>query len=156
MLLDTSSLARLMSSELDASRQLFTLLKQELEAVSHHRTSELDTLNPAKEQQVALLKQLARARLQWMKDHQLPLSAECLKHEAIQNNSEIHPLWQQLAAQYEANRQISERLSEMVLALRFRAEQKLRILHARQNDPHLYNEYGKTSGANPGLNSIEA
>jgi flagella synthesis protein FlgN len=91
-----------------------------------------------------------------MKDHQLPLSAECLQHEAIQNNSEIHPLWQQLAAQYEANRQVSERLSEMVLALRFRAEQKLRILHARQNDPHLYNEHGKTAGANPGLNSIEA
>ena len=33
MLLDTSPLARLMSSELDASRQLFTLLEQELEAV---------------------------------------------------------------------------------------------------------------------------
>ena len=155
MLLDTSPLARLMSSELDASRQLFTLLEQELEAVSHHRTSELDTLNPAKEHQVKLLKQ-AGTRLEWMKDHQLPLSAECLQHEAIQSNPEIHPLWQQLAAQYEANRQISERLSEMVLALRFRAEQKLRILHARQNDPHLYNEYGKTAGANPGLNSIEA
>jgi len=156
MSLDTALLARLMSSELDTSRQLYSLLQQEMDAVTHYRTAELDTLNPAKEQQVTLLKQHAGERLQWMKDHELPLSPACLKHEEIRNAPDIHPLWQQLAAQYDANRQLSERLSEMVLALRYRAEQKLRILHAQHNDPHLYNANGKTAGTHPGFKSIEA
>ncbi|GAA6145834.1 flagellar export chaperone FlgN [Thalassolituus maritimus] len=156
MSLDTDYFAQLMSSELDVSKQLFTLLQQELDAVQHQRTADLDTLNPAKAQQVADLKQQAGIRLKWMQSHELPLTPECLCHPDLQQNTSVLELWQQLAAQYDLNRQISERLSEMVIALRFRAEQKLRILHARQNDPHLYNENGKTAGANPGFKSIEA
>lgn len=156
MPLDTATFAELMSSELTISQQLFKLLQQELDAVQQQNTTELETLNSAKAQRVNDLKEQAARRLKWMQFHELPLTPECLHHPDIVQNTSILDLWQQLAAQYDLNRQISERLSEMVLALRFRTEQKLRILHARQNDPNLYNEDGKTAGAQPGFKSIEA
>jgi len=156
MSLDTDEFARLLSSELDASRQLNELLQQELSVVTSHQPMALDTLNPAKEKQVAILRASAGLRLDWMEANQLPVSSECLDHPDIATCKVIATTWQQLAACYESNREISARLSELVLALRFRAEQKLKILHARHNDPHLYNDKGKAAGNSTGFKSIEA
>ena len=66
MSLDTDEFARLLSSELDASRQLNELLQQELSVVTSHQPMALDTLNPAKEKQVAILRASAGLRLDWM------------------------------------------------------------------------------------------
>lgn len=156
MSLDSERLAGLMSSELDASRQLHALLQQELAALKAQQASDLDALNPAKNAAVGELQQAAGARLHFMKTHGLPLNKSCLDHDAMQQSARLQSLWQDLAAQYDANQILSEQLSELVLGLRFRTEQKLKILRARENDPHLYNQKGLASAHGTGSTSIEA
>jgi flagella synthesis protein FlgN len=77
-----------------------------------------------------------------MKEHQLPLSAQCLDTDNLQA---LRPLWQQVEAQYQANQRLSTKLSQIVLGVRLRTEQKLKILLGRQNEPYLYNQQGGTN-----------
>lgn len=153
---DTAHFARLLSSELDTASELHTLLQQELDALNSGNSAALGELNPAKQQLLMQLRQQASERLTWMSDQQLPHSSECLQRKDIATQPEIIRLWHMLSDAYEHNRDLSARLAEVVLALRFRTQQKLKILHAQHNDPHLYNEKGKASGVSRGYRSIEA
>lgn len=156
MSLNTDTFTRLLSSELDSSRVLHNLLQQEITALSDNHPDQLEQLNPLKQNALANLRTAAGTRLQWMTDNHLLHNAKSIEHPELQNIPAIRTLWQDLAAQYEATRQLSARLNEMVLAMRFRTQQKLKILHAQQNDPHLYNENGRASDALRGKQSIEA
>ncbi|MEQ3693841.1 MAG: flagellar export chaperone FlgN [Alcanivorax sp.] len=156
MSLDTENFTRLLSSELDTSRELHNLLQQEVVALNDNQPSELERLNPLKQTAVANLRAAAGRRLQWMTDNNLLHSPKSIEHPDLQQTPIALELWQALAAQYETTRQLSASLNEMVLAMRFRTQQKLKILHAQHNDPHLYNENGRAANALRGKQSIEA
>lgn len=156
MPLDTAHFVRLLSSELDTATRLHDLLSQELDTLNTGDSAALQALNPAKQELLTLLRQQASERLSWMTASQLPHSAECLEAPDIATEPDIIDLWQHLAARYETNRDLSARLGDLVLAMRFRTQQKLKILHAQQNDPHLYNQQGQASGVSRGFRSIEA
>lgn len=156
MSLDTDLFARLLSSELDSSRHLHELLTQEVVALTKNQPAELEQLNPLKQTALADLRMAAGKRLQWMTDNNLLHSPKSIEHPELQNTPLILELWQSLAGQYETTRQLSATLNEMVLAMRFRTQQKLKILHAQHNDPHLYNENGRATNAHRGKQSIEA
>ena len=77
-----------------------------------------------------------------MKEHQLPLSAQCLDTDGLQT---LRPLWLQVEAQYQANQRLSTKLSQIVLGVRLRTEQKLKILLGRQmNHTYTTNKAGQT------------
>lgn len=156
MPLDTEHFARLLSSELDTATELHSLLSFELDALNSGNSDALGDLNPAKHQLLMQLRQQASERLTWMSDQQLPHSSDCLKRNELATDTEIVRLWHDLGDCYDNNRNLSAQLAEVVLALRFRTQQKLKILHAQHNDPHLYNEKGKASGVSRGYRSIEA
>lgn len=156
MLLDTEKFARLLSSELNTSQELHSLLQQEVVALNDNQPSALEQLNPLKHAALANLRSSAGKRLQWMTDNHLLHSPKSIEHPDLKDTPVIRELWQTLAAQYETTRQLSATLNEMVLAMRFRTQQKLKILHAQHNDPHLYNENGRASNALRGNQSIEA
>jgi len=156
MPMDTARFLELLSSELDTANMLHSLLTQELSALDQGDAGALEALNPAKQQLLNQLRGQASERLNWMSHQQLPHSSECLTATGIAAEPDIIDRWHELAACYEQNRSLSSSLGELVLALRFRTQQKLKILHAQHNDPHLYNEQGKASGHSRGFRSIEA
>jgi flagellar biosynthesis/type III secretory pathway chaperone len=156
MSLDTETFTRLLSSELDTSRELHNLLQQEVVALNDNQPSELERLNPLKQTAVVNLRAAAGRRLQWMTDNNLLHSPKSIEHPDLQQTPIALELWQALAAQYETTRQLSASLNEMVLTMRFRTQQKLKILHAQHNDPHLYNENGRAANALRVKQSIEA
>ena len=101
MSLDTENFTRLLSSELDTSRELHNLLQQEVVALNDNQPSELERLNPLKQTAVANLRAAAGRRLQWMTDNNLLHSPKSIEHPDLQQTPIALELWQALAAQYE-------------------------------------------------------
>jgi len=152
----SDTFSQLLSSELQLTRSLHQLLKQESEALSQ---AELEPLPALQQQKKTLLKQLqhqSQQRLSWMTEQQLPHSAACIERPEFATRDDIISTWQQLADSYERNQRLSEVLSELVLAARKRTLDQLNILRGKQNDPHLYNATGKTSGLNQGSGYTQA
>ncbi|ASP40626.1 hypothetical protein CHH28_19000 [Bacterioplanes sanyensis] len=156
MSLNIEPFARYLHTELELTTALHQLLVQELDVLKQQQLEELKALQPQKQQLLQDIQACAEQRLGWMTEHQLPHSPDCLEHPDIVNSGEIQPLWQQLASQYDANRHLSETLSDLVLKARYRTQQKLQILRGGNNDPHLYNEHGKTKGVNSGQGYVQA
>ena len=153
---DNDTLASLLEQELALAVQLHQLMEQEHTALGANDLQALQELQPRSARQVEQLSNLASDRLQWMKDQQLPLAASCLDHPSLQPAANLRRLWQALEAQYLSNRQLSETLAEIVLAARFRTQQKLKILRGQQNDPHLYNGKGEAKNVQKGQGYIQA
>lgn len=156
MHLDIDQFAHLLASELSLTTALQSLLKEESQALVSQNIEQLQALQPSKQAMLHNIQQSANNRLSWMTDHDLPSSPACLEHPLIQARADIATTWQALAASYAFNRDYSEHLSELVLKARYRTQQQLKILHGRQNDPHLYNQDGKASGLNRGLGYVQA
>jgi len=153
---DTEFFAALLNTELQTTCTLHSVLQRELSALSGKDIDALQCLIPEKQTLLATLQQQAQQRLQWLIDQDLPHNNQCLQRQDLAAHAEIPSLWQQLIHQYEQNQHLSVRLSEVVLLLRYRTQQQLKILHGRHNDPHLYNNEGKASGLTLGNNCIQA
>ena len=153
---NTEFFAALLNTELKTTCTLHSVLQRELSALSAKDMGDLQRLIPEKQTLLASLQQQAQQRLQWLTDQELPHNNQCLQRQDLAAHAEIPSLWQQLIHQYEQNQYLSVRLSEVVLSLRYRTQQQLKILHGRHNDPHLYNNEGKASGLALGNNCIQA
>lgn len=153
---DTEFFAALLNTELKTTCTLHSVLQRELSALSAKDMDALKYLTPEKQTLLASLQQQAQQRLQWLTDQNLPHNHQCLLRQDLAAHAEIPSLWQQLIDQYEQNQHLSARLSEVVLSLRYRTQQQLKILHGRHNDPHLYNNEGKASGPALGNSCIQA
>jgi len=150
MLAVTDTFAQYLSTELQLTSALHQLLEQELAALS---TNQLKPLAQIQQQKSILLEQLqqqADKRLQWMTHHNYPHTSKCIKRPEFADHETIPELWQQLGQSYESNQHLSAVLSELVLKLRKRTMDQMNILRGKQNDPHLYNANGKSSGLNKG------
>lgn len=131
-------------------------LELERDALAANDLQALQELQQHSAQAVENLRTHAAARLQWMQDHDLPISSECLNHPLVATAANIHRLWYDLEIQYHRNQTLSAALADVVLAARHRTQQKLKILRGQHNDPHLYNNKGTTSGLNHGQGFIQA
>ncbi|WP_320821274.1 flagellar export chaperone FlgN [Thalassolituus sp.] len=153
---DTEFFAELLNTELKTTCTLHSVLQRELSALSAKDMDVLQRLTSEKKTLLTGLQQQAQQRLQWLTDQDLPHNNQCLQRHDLAAHGDIPSLWQQLIKQYEQNQDLSVRLSEVVLSLRYRTQQQLKILHGRYNDPHLYNNEGKASGLALGNSCIQA
>jgi len=153
---DTEFFAALLNTELKTTCTLHSVLQRELSALSAKDMDAMQHLTPEKQTLLANLQRQAQQRLQWLTEQDLPHNNQCLQRHDLAVHAEIPSLWQQLINQYDKNQHLSVRLSEVVLSLRYRTQQQLKILHGRHNDPHLYNNEGKASGLTLGNSCIQA
>lgn len=139
---DADFFTALLNDEHHILLALHSAMESELEALDQDSLDDLERLRQESAALVQRLQQQSVDRLKWMKEHQLPLSAQCLDTDGLQT---LRPLWLQVEAQYQANQRLSTKLSQIVLGVRLRTEQKLKILLGRQNEPYLYNQQGGTN-----------
>ena len=156
MTLNTSKFLDLLQLEYSVALELTDYLQQEQQALTDNHIELLETLQTHKQATLSALQQQALQRIDWMEQHQLPLSSECLHSFSSKDAATISPLWKNLANSYQQNQQLSARLSEMVLILRHRTQQKINILHGKKNDSGLYNQSGQASTIGLGKQSIQA
>lgn len=156
MTLNTSKFLDLLQLEYSVALELTDYLQQEQQALTDNHIELLETLQTHKQVTLSALQQQALQRIDWMEQHQLPLSSECLHSFSSKDAATISPLWKNLANSYQQNQQLSARLSEMVLILRHRTQQKINILHGKKNDSGLYNQSGQANTIGLGKQSIQA
>lgn len=156
MTLNTSKFLDLLQLEYSVALELTDYLQQEQQALTDNHIELLETLQTHKQVTLSTLQQQALQRIDWMEQHQLPLSSECLHSFSSKDAATISPLWKNLANSYQQNQQLSARLSEMVLILRHRTQQKINILHGKKNDSGLYNQSGQANTIGLGKQSIQA
>lgn len=156
MTLNTSKFLDLLQLEYSVALELTDYLQQEQQALTDNHIELLETLQTHKQATLSALQQQALQRIDWMEQHQLPLSPECLHSFSSKDAATISPLWKNLANSYQQNQQLSARLSEMVLILRHRTQQKINILHGKKNDSGLYNQSGQANTIGLGKQSIQA
>lgn len=156
MVLNFSDFQTLLVQEQVLAEALNSLLNQEQNALSNDDLESLESLQKHKKTALADLQQQAQQRLQWLEQHQLPISAQCLLEFSQPQQEKLQPLWSQLEEIYQQNQQLSARLSDMVLILRHRTQNKINILHGKTKDTTLYNQQGLPHGAGLGKQSIQA
>lgn len=156
MAIDTLLFSQLLQSELQLTSDLQQVLELEMAALRANDLGPISELQPQKAELLQQIKQQAAIRLDWLTEHNLPHSVDCLQRPELADQAEIQTLWQQLHDSYSNNQQLSERLSELVLTARKRTIDRLNILRGRKNDPHLYNSSGKASGLNKGFGYTRA
>lgn len=145
----------LLQQEHSIAAALYDLLLDEEKTIANNKLPQITDQKKQHQLLVTQLQEQAEKRLQWMQDNQLPLSSECLLDPAIQQEATIDRLWHTLSEQYLLNQKLSAKLAEVTLGLRHRTQQKLNILHGRNNEPSVYNKSGKTNPNMQGLNSIQ-
>lgn len=139
---DANFFSALLDTEHQTLIALHDTLEQELEALAQDHLTDLEQLRQNNAALVQQLQKQSAARLAWMQEQGLALSAQCLNTPSLRD---LQPLWLKLEAQYQANQRLSIKLSQIVLGVRLRTEQKLKILLGRQNEPYLYNQQGGTN-----------
>ena len=148
LLLNELALGRLLQHQLEHERTLL-LGGPAAEALQGSAKAKSTTLQH--------LNHCANARLEWMDSHQLPLAEAFLQHPAVQAEPAVAILWQQLADQYRLNRDLSERMGELVLAARRRVQKRLEILHGQSERRQLlYNKQGQRHSLPAGRGYIQA
>ncbi|MDF1762209.1 MAG: flagellar export chaperone FlgN [Oleibacter sp.] len=152
---NAATFSQQLSSELDICCTLNELMHQEMVALTQGKTDELSNLNPVKNTLVKQLRDVASARLTLMSDLGMAHSHDDFQRSTFATIPEIKALWQTLEQQYLTNSKLSETLQNIVLSMRYRNQQKLKILHGRQNEPHLYDNQGKSSDQLRGTRSIK-
>lgn len=153
---NTSFFVQLLEQELDCLSQITEQLGKEEVAIIDSNLEQLEVLQPHKS---ALLKQLqlqANKRLDWMKEQQLPLSNECLQHFSNDDANSLTPIWKKLEAEYQHNQTLSAKLSEIVLILRHKTQNQIKILFGQLNDNSVYNQQGKENSVGLGKHSVQA
>ena len=153
---DSQHFTQLLNSEQELATHLHQLLSDEKTALQSNDLARLQQLQPQRDTAIEELARRAKSRLTWMDDHQLPHSSECLTHPLLQDQPAVANQWQTLAEQYQRNHSLSEQLAEVVLQLRKRKREQLKILRGQQNDPHLYNQNGNTLGLSSSASYIKA
>ena len=156
MTLDTQTFLNFLQQEFDVAEQIHQLLLEEEQALSHATPQTIEKLNAPKLELVSQLQQLASSRLEWMTDNELEHSSRCLEHPLLSNNTKILELWKNLSEIYINNQQLSARLSDTVLAMRYRTEQKIKVLQGGQTGQPLYDAQGKAKDTPPGVTYTQA
>lgn len=156
MVLNSSDFLNLLEQELLATQHITQLLQQEHEQITEQELDNFEALQAQKKIALTALRQQAQLRIQWLEQHNLPLSASALAHFNDQNTQYLHDLWQQLENSYQQNQQLSAKLGELVLILRHRAEQRIKILYGRTDESALYDQYGQAGNNGRGRQSIQA
>lgn len=156
MAVNIAYFTELLEQEQQLVQKVYQLLQQEEQALTDNHLAQLQALQEQQQRSVTQLQQHAEQRLQWMQSQELPLSSECLLHPVIAQEENISRLWHTLSEQYLQNQKLSAKLAETTLGLRYRTQQKLNILHGRNNESDLYNKSGKPHSKTTGLSSIQA
>lgn len=152
----TQPLIELMQQEIITAQTVQRLMQDEQQAIKQRQLKTLEQLTTTKATVIKQLQQQAEARLTWLHQHQLPLTAHCLTIPPLSDCESSKVLWQTLADVYADNRQQSEELADIVLTLRRRTQKKLELLRGQINGSPLYNQTGGTQAGNQSLGSVKA
>jgi flagella synthesis protein FlgN len=150
-----------LNQELDIASTLHRLLCEERELLDPPNIEALSALQETKLQQLADLKTLSQVRCSWLQEHNIPLDKHCYQHPLLQSdthedNERLADLWQQLADQFNENRNLTDILSVVVLTARQRTQSLMKILRGQKNSPNLYTKSGQTKGTSTGLGYAKA
>lgn len=138
-----------LTQELNVARTLHRLLCEERDLLDPPQLEPLAELLQQKQQQLEQLKKLSDTRMEWLTEHGIALHKDCyrsplLQSDDPQNNLALQRLWQDLADQFEKNKQLTEILAVIVLTARRRTQSLMKILRGQKNSPNLYTKSGQT------------
>lgn len=150
-----------LTSELEIARSLHQLLLTERQLLDPPDLKPLQTIQTEKKQQLEALRKTAEQRCKWLSLHDIPLDKHCINHPLLagqtpEDNERLLELWQELAAQFEENRRLTDVLGNIVLRARNRTQNLLKILHGQKNVPNLYNKSGHARAAQTGTGFAKA
>lgn len=151
----------MLEKELAAAKSLHQVLSEERSSL---QASDLDTLKTINNKKIASLKQLqklSQLRCEWMQKNDIALSANCIRnplvlHSDPEQQEKLQLTWQMLADQFEANGQLTEILSEIVLQARKRTMTLLNLLKGKNDTENLYNHKGKEQSGSGRLGFVSA
>lgn len=156
MTLDTAKFLDLLQQESQVAEKIYQLLLEEEQVLSQPTPQAIEKLNTPKLELINQLQALATERLEWMTSQQLEHSSTCLEHPDLKDHAGIQSAWKNLSEIYINNQELSVRLSDTVLAMRYRTEQKIKILQGGQDGQHLYDAQGKAKDIQPGVTYTQA
>jgi flagellar biosynthesis/type III secretory pathway chaperone len=150
-----------LQQELAVARTLHRLLCEERELLDPPNVKALTDLQQEKLLQLNTLKELSNQRCHWLTEQQIPLNKHCylsplLQSDIPSDNQQLADLWQQLADQFEQNRDLTEILATIVLTARQRTQSLMKILRGQKNTPNLYTKSGQTQLGSAGLGYAKA
>jgi flagella synthesis protein FlgN len=150
-----------LQQELAVARTLHRLLCEERKLLDPPDVKALTDLQQIKLQQLNNLKDLSNQRCQWLTEQDIPLDKQCylspLLHSDIpSDNQQLAATWQQLADQFQQNRDLTEILATIVLTARQRTQNLMKILRGQKNTPNLYTKSGQSQTGSAGLGYAKA
>jgi len=150
-----------LTQELAVARTLHRLLCEERELLDPPDIQALTDLQDEKLLHLGKLKELSNQRCSWLTEHGIALSKNCYLAESIQSdnqdeNQQLAALWQELADQFQQNRDLTDILSTIVLTARQRTQSLMKILRGQKNTPNLYTKSGQTQPGSSGLGYAKA
>ena len=150
-----------LTQELAVARTLHRLLCEERELLDPPNIKALTDLQDEKLLHLTKLKELSNQRCNWLTEHDIALTKNCYLSELIQSddqdeNQQLAALWQELADQFQQNRDLTDILSTIVLTARQRTQSLMKILRGQKNSPNLYTKSGQTQPGSSGLGYAKA
>ena len=150
-----------LQQELAVARTLHRLLCEERKLLDPPNIEALTDLQQEKLLQLNALKELSNQRCHWLTKQQIPLDKHCYLSPLLQSdipseNQQLAGVWQELADQFEQNRNLTEILATIVLTARQRTQSLMKILRGQKNTPNLYTKSGQSQSGSAGLGYAKA
>jgi flagellar biosynthesis/type III secretory pathway chaperone len=152
---------RQLQQELAVARTLHRLLCEERDLLDPPNIEALTDLQQEKLHHLNALKKLSNQRCHWLTEQNIPLDKHCYVSPLLQSdipseNQQLADLWQELAGQFEQNRDLTEILATIVLTARQRTQSLMKILRGQKNTPNLYTKSGQAQPSSSGLGYAKA
>lgn len=153
---EENELVDLMSSELDTCRQVYSILKLELDSLQEQSIEVLTQLTKRKESEISKLKELANQRINKVCQLTGKTDQAEVDWQTFSSYKSIIELRDSLRLQYTDNKRLSEQLLNLTYRLNHRVKQKLELLRGNKENTKLYSEKGKANSLTSSLNKVIA